>query len=83
MNRDEILSDLRMIMEDVFDCTDFDLSEQTTAAEIEAWDSLSHIRLVVAIERHFQIKFSSMDFRYWNKVGDIVTSVVEKGTKAG
>ncbi len=47
------LAEVTAIMEDVFDLDDLTVTEATTAEDIEEWDSLSHIRLIVAIERRF------------------------------
>ena len=59
MSDDELLLQLQEIMADTFDLDAVEISPKTTAADIEEWDSLSHIRLIVAIEREFGVKFSN------------------------
>ena len=82
MSRD-ILAEVKTIMCDVFDVDDLDISKDTTARDIEEWDSLSHIRLIVAIEQHFGIKFTSLEVEGFKSVGDLVAAVAKKtGTSA-
>ncbi len=59
-------------MEDVFDIDNLSLTPETTANDIEEWDSLSHIRLIVAVERRFKIEFKNADIGNLKKVGDLV-----------
>ena len=74
----DTLETIRLIMEDVFDVDDLVISEATTAEDIEEWDSLSHIRLIVAIERKFGIKFKNSEIEGLMNVGDLVRVVDEK-----
>lgn len=75
-----ILDQIRAIMSDVFD-VDFDegdVTAETTANDIEEWDSLSHIRLIVAIERKFKIKFKNSEIESLKRVGDLVALIQAK-----
>ena len=58
MTREEVFAKLNEVFRDVFDDEDIVVTDETTAADIEDWDSLEHINLLVAIERSFDIKFS-------------------------
>jgi acyl carrier protein len=80
MTPTEILAAIKGIMSDVFDV---DLEEEsvtpdTTANDIEEWDSLSHIRLIVAIERKFKIKFKNSEIESLKRVSDLVALVQAK-----
>jgi acyl carrier protein len=80
MTSAEILDSIRGIMNDVFD-VDFDeggVKPDTTANDIEEWDSLSHIRLIVAIERKFKVKFKNSEIESLKRVGDLVALVQAK-----
>ena len=57
MDRSIILGQLNEIFIDVIDEDAISLKETSTAKEVEGWDSLTHIQLVVAIEKHFKIRF--------------------------
>jgi len=80
MIRENILEQIRLIMTDVFDVDlgASDLAEATTANDIEEWDSLSHIRLVVAVERKFGVKFSNAEIESLKSVGDLVSLIQAK-----
>lgn len=79
MERKEIFAVLNAIFEDVLDLEGgVDLTDETSANDIEEWDSLSHIQLVYAIQKKFGIKFSSLEIMKWKNVGDLVNSLEEK-----
>jgi acyl carrier protein len=80
MKKKEIINEIKHIFLDVLDMEDINLSEETTANDIEEWDSLNHIQLVVAIEKYFNIKFTSLEIQSWIKVGDMCDSVIKKTT---
>lgn len=79
MERKEIFSTLNNIFMDVLDLDeDIVLTDETSANDIEEWDSLSHIQLIVAIEKRFNIKFTSLEIMKWRNVGEMVNSLEEK-----
>ncbi len=78
MERNEIFRKLNRIFNDVLDCEDIDLGEKTCADDIEEWDSLSHIQLIVAIEKELGVKFTSREIMKWNNVGEMVDTILEK-----
>lgn len=78
MKRIDILKTLNDIFNDVLDLDDIQLSELTSPKDLEEWDSLSHIQLVVAIEKEFKIKFKSSEIISWKNVGSIVNSIQEQ-----
>ena len=77
MNRIEIMAKLNEIFCDVFDDEDIVLSDDTTADDIEDWDSLEQINLLVAIEKQFNIKFQLADVADLENVG-AMADLVEK-----
>jgi acyl carrier protein len=78
MERSEILEKLNGIFTDVLDNDDIKISETSTANDIEEWDSLTHIQLVVAIEKTFKVKFTTYEIQVWKNVGDMVNSIQAK-----
>lgn len=78
MSREEIQSEVQDIMRDVFDLDDLEVSLDTTAEDVEEWDSLSHIRLIVAVERKFGFKFKNSEIESLKNVGDLVNLISAK-----
>ena len=78
MERNEVLTKLNDIFNDILDAEGIVLSDLTTADQVEGWDSLTHIQLVVSIEKHFKCRFSSKEIQSWNNVGEMVDSILSK-----
>ncbi len=79
MTREEIFAQLTEIFQDVFDDDEIVLTEETTADDIEDWDSLEQINLLVAIEKQFKIKFQLADVSNLENVGamaDLVAKLI-------
>lgn len=71
MEISEILKQVNAIFIDVLDEESIILTSKTTAEDIDEWDSLTHIQLIVAIEKCFKIRFSSAEIRNWKNVGEL------------
>ena len=78
MEPSEIIKQLDEIFVDVIDNEDIKLTSETTAGDVDGWDSLSHIQLVVAIEKHFRIRFTAKEIQSWKNVGELVASIQSK-----
>ena len=74
----EILEDVRKIFIEVLDEEVLDIQMKTTADDIDEWDSLNHIQLIVGIERHFKIRFSSSEMQTYSNVGEMIEGIHEK-----
>lgn len=73
-----VLSELTSIFEDVMDLDDAELNDDTTADDIEEWDSLSHVRLIVAVERKYSIKFTNAEIESLKRLKDIIDLITAK-----
>ena len=78
MDKNQILAEVQEIFRDVLDNEDIVLANETVADDIEEWDSLTHIQLVVAVEKHFKIKFTSKEILMWKNVGEMIDSIAAK-----
>lgn len=78
MEKHEVLKQINAIFIDILDNENLLISETTTANDVDEWDSLSHIQLVVAIEKHFNIRFTSKEIQSWADVGEMINCIQEK-----
>jgi acyl carrier protein len=66
------------VFREVFDDEAIQLRDETVAADIEEWDSLNHVKLVVAIEETFRVEFSNREIAGWENVGDIRRAIAAR-----
>jgi acyl carrier protein len=78
MSEEEILKQLNGIFRSVFDDNDITINKNTTANNIEAWDSLNHIHLMASIEKHFKIKFKAIEVQEFKDAGEICKAIFIK-----
>jgi acyl carrier protein len=71
---------LDKVFQDIFDDPSLQITESTTASDIDAWDSLTHIDLIVQVEKEFKIKLSTGEVRGLKDVGDFITLIAGKAT---
>ena len=78
MDTNQIMNEVNEIFVDVLDNESIKLTAATSAKDIEDWDSLSHIQLVVAMEKHFKKKFTTAEIQGWKNVGEMVNTIEQK-----
>ena len=74
----DIISKLQGIFRDVFDDETIILTRETTASDIEEWDSLAQINIIVACESEFKTKFDLRDVAALENVGGMVDLIERK-----
>ncbi|MDR1447813.1 MAG: acyl carrier protein [Candidatus Ancillula sp.] len=72
------INKLQDIFRDVFDDDEIEINQDMTANDLEDWDSLMHIQLLVAAEEKFSIKFSTAEVLNLKNVGDFVALIDKK-----
>ena len=69
---------LQEVFRDVFDDDGIEINDTTTADDIEAWDSLTHVQLIVAVEEKFGVKFSTVEVMKLKNVGEFIKLIDRK-----
>ena len=80
---DQVLAEVNRLMCGVFNNHAIQLKYETTAREVAGWDSLNHIELVLAVEKHFQIRFNFAELQKFKNVGEMCDNIVAKLAKTG
>ncbi len=78
MERDEVIAKLTPIFREVFSDNSLELRDDMTAADVENWDSLTHMLMITKVEEVFGVKFKLKELNKLKQVGDIVALVEEK-----
>ncbi len=78
MTRNDIYEKLTMVFRDFFDDEEIELSDNTTSDDIDDWDSLEHINLLVAVEQEFGIKFNMNEVTNMKNVGEMVDIILNR-----
>ena len=75
MTREEVYERLNAVFADVFDDEELTVNDETTAADVEGWDSLMHITLIDAVEEEFDISFDMKTIVKLKNVGEMVDCI--------
>lgn len=78
MNRDELYAKLTEIFKENLDLDEIELTDTTTADDVEGWDSLAHIGLIAAIEQEFGFRFAMKEVVNLHNVGEMVDLILQK-----
>jgi acyl carrier protein len=76
----EIHEKLTGIFRDVFDKPTLEISNSMTAADVDNWDSLTHINLIVAVEKAFGVRFTTKEVKNLANVGDFIDLIAKRVT---
>jgi acyl carrier protein len=82
MTEQEVLQELSAVFRDVFDDETITLRPETTADDIDGWDSQAHVTLVVATEMRFGIRFRTAELESLRNVGDFVRLIQSRAAGA-
>ncbi len=78
MTREDVFEQLNQVFRDVFDDEELVVDDSTTADDIEDWDSLEHINLMVAVEKQFGMKFNMGEVTTMKNVGEMVDIILKR-----
>ncbi len=75
MSREEILTKVSKVFSGVLEHNNFELTNATTAEDVDGWESITHMIIITEIEKTFDIKFKLMDLMNMNSVGDLLNCI--------
>ena len=78
MTEDQVLNKLKQIFKEVFTNVKIDVTRELSAADVDEWDSLAHINIIIAIEKEFKISFLLEELDNQKKVGDTIDQILKK-----
>lgn len=74
----ELYAELGAIFRNVFGDDVPDPTPEMVADDVDGWDSLNHVRFIIAVESHFNIRFSTLEITNLKNVGDLVDLISDK-----
>lgn len=77
----EILQKITAIMREVLELPDLVVTSETSAADVDEWDSMTHIQLIGAIESHYKVRFALGELQALKNVGDMIGLIEKKLNK--
>jgi acyl carrier protein len=77
----EIMSALNAVFCEVFEDEDLSITRETSAADIEGWDSLTHVTLILHVEKAFGVRFSSSEVSRLESAGDLEALIAARSAK--
>jgi acyl carrier protein len=81
MSNPEILQAVTTIMRDVLELPDLNVTTATSAADVDEWDSMTHIQLISEIERKYKVRFALGELQSLKNVGDMIGLIEKKLNK--
>jgi acyl carrier protein len=78
LDREKVVDRLNRIFRDIFDDDDIAVTDDTVAADIDGWDSLAHITLILGVEREFRIKMTAAEVGSLKNVGQMIDVIVAR-----
>ncbi len=79
MNKNDIIKRLTEVFRDVFDDDSIVITEETTANDIDDWDSIEHINLIGAVEDEFSMRFKMREVSSMKNVGEMIDIIAQRG----
>jgi acyl carrier protein len=76
--QDDILRQTTLVVREVLEDDGIELRPNTVASEVPGWDSLTHVEIIVGIERHFKIRFTAKEIQSFKNVGAMCAAIAAK-----
>jgi acyl carrier protein len=82
LSKEQILEQVNLIFRDVLENDRLTIQAETTGDDVEEWDSLTHLQLVMAIEKHFKVRFTASEIINFANVGEMCEGIKTKLSNA-
>ena len=82
MTQADVIQAIQPLFRDVLDQPDLQLTAASNASNVDDWDSLAHINIVMAIERHYKVKFALGELQGLKNVGEMADLIIRKTAKS-
>jgi acyl carrier protein len=79
MSREKIQNKLTDVIRDFFELPQLAVDPSTSAAQVEGWDSLAHVGLILAVEKAFAVRFTTKEVQSLRTVGDLIALLERRG----
>jgi acyl carrier protein len=80
MEKQQVIQEVQNIVQDILK-TEVQLTDEMTAGEVKGWDSLNHMVIIVAVEKHFNVKFNFMEIMNFQNMGSMFDCILQKLSK--
>lgn len=81
MSHDEILKTVAGIIREVLELPDLSVTSETSATDVDEWDSMTHMQIIAGIEGHYKIRFALGELQVLKNVGDMIALIQRKLNK--
>ena len=78
MERNEIIGKMKNILVSILKHENFEMKDELSAAQVDGWDSLTHMMIITEIEKSFQIKFKLKELNKLNDLGNLISLIQSK-----
>lgn len=78
MEKKEILKRIQEIFIEILDNDSIELAENTTANDIDEWDSLSHVQIIIAIQKELNVKFTAAEMSMFKNIDEMINCIISK-----
>ena len=78
MNRDQLKYKIQSVFREVLDNDDLEITPEMTAEDVDGWDSIAHVQLIVALESSFKLSFSTQEIGDLRNIGSFISLIEQK-----
>jgi acyl carrier protein len=81
MTNEEVLNTVASIIREVLELPELQITNETSAADVDEWDSMTHIQIIAQIEAHYKVRFALGELQSLKNVGEMIDLIQKKTNK--